>query len=287
MSGSPASPAAVRYVRADRLLPGDVFLSRGTDKDSNWIAWTTLGPFSHAAIYHSNHCLFESIDDGVGYTGLDIAKACRNPGHGAIVLLDVSQYLKLEIRRHPVLEQACATSQGRRDIEDRLSEWLIPKNGFEYPALTALARAVPYVPSFAVLPILWAVARFQGEPTKVVPGMFCSQLVASALEDLGAYPLKRRFFDRKISPEQISPNRLQSCRSRLTPVQGAIVDEDFRCDGDGSQQWFLDQLKTVQTQRLEILNKSRAQALRTTISQVDNQYRRIKELTERSKSIRK
>jgi hypothetical protein len=85
------------FIRGDLLLPGDVLLSRGVDKESDWIARATFGPYSHAAIYHSNYCVFESIDDGVGFSKLDIAKVCTKDNRRS-VLLDVSKYRKLEIQ---------------------------------------------------------------------------------------------------------------------------------------------------------------------------------------------
>lgn len=128
---------------------------------------------------------------------------------GPVVLLDVSNYRKLEIRRHANIAKHCQTSGGRYDIEDELIEYLTSENGAEYSALVALSKAVPNVPSVIVLPILSAVAWFQTEPIKVVPGMFCSQLVASALGELGAYPLRNDWLGRRIPPEKISPNRLR------------------------------------------------------------------------------
>ena len=217
-----------RYVRADLLLPGDVFLSRSTDKDSDWIAWATLGPFSHAAIYPAkySYSLFESGDDGVGFVGLDVVKICRDPGQDQhIVLLDVSHHRKLEIRRHPALAERCRTDSGRREVEYRLAECLVPRYGFEYPALEALGNAVPYLPGWVVTPLLWTIARVRQEPAAVVPGLFCSQVVFEALKYLRATPLRR---DRL--SETVSPNTLASASlSRLEEVEGVIVDETFTC----------------------------------------------------------
>jgi hypothetical protein len=222
------APSPRRYVRADLLLPGDVFLSRGTDRDSNWIAWATLGPFSHAAIYPTkyNYCLFESSDEGVGFVGLDVVKICRDPGQGRhIVLVDVSHHQKLEIRRHPAVAERCRTDSGRQEVEDRLAECLVPRYGFEYPAYEALGNAVPYLPGWVVKPVLWAIERMRGEPAAVVPGLFCSQLVFEALKYLKAAPLRR---DRR--SETVSPNTLASASlSQLEVVEGMIVDETFDC----------------------------------------------------------
>lgn len=271
-----------RYVRGDLLLPGDVLLSRGGDKESDWIAWATFGPYSHAAIYHTNYCVFESVDDGVGFSKLQIDKICTkdNQRH---VLLDVSKYAKFEIRRHPVVEQCCATADGRRAIEDKLTKCLIAENGLQYPALPALARAVPYFPFFMVYPFLWVVARWQRECPKVVPGMFCSQLVAAALEHLAAPPLND-FCGIKIRPEEISPNRFQSFRSRLTLVRNAIVTEDCGCSDDRSSRAFLDALRTNQAIVLKTAGKELAQQQRVAMSDFDKQYKRIKEFLEHGKS---
>jgi len=274
MSGTPTPRAATRYVRADRLLPGDVFLSRGGDKDSTWIARSTFGPFSHAAIYDGNHFLFEAIDDGVGYTKLNLARACRNPGQGSFILIDVSHYNKLEIRRHPAIEEACKTLEGRRNVIDQLIGWLGPKNGLEYPALSTLAKAVPFVPWPLAFALLWVIARFQGEPSKVVPGMFCSQLVACALRDLDAEPLQSTFWGQIMTPEKISPNRLQSRKTQLKLVDDIIVDDKYPCECDASQQYFLEQMRQLQDQTNAMVAKCGAMERRKALLDLENRYRR-------------
>lgn len=269
------------FIRGDLLLPGDVLLSRGVDKESDWIARVTFGPYSHAAIYHSNYCVFESIDDGVGFSKLDIAKVCTKDNRRS-VLLDVSKYPKLEIRRHPAVEKCCSTSDGQRAIEDGLAECLIAENGLQYPPLPALARAVPFVPSFMIYPILWGVARYQGECPKVVPGMFCSQLVAAALEHLKAAPLSNSF-GIKARPEGISPNSFQSFRSRLKVVHHAIVHEDCGCEDEASNQRFLNELKDNQSRLLKLAPKQLTQQNRVAKSDFDKQYERIKEFLQAGK----
>ena len=253
-----------RYVRADLLLPGDVFLSRSTDKDSNWIAWATLGPFSHAAIYPAkyNYCLFESSDDGVGFVSLDVVKICRDSGQDRrIVLLDVSDHQKLEIRRHPELAERCRTDSGRQEVEDRLAECLVPRYGFEYPALEALSNAVPYLPGWVVKPVLWAIARVRREPAAVVPGLFCSQVVFEALKYLRAAPLKR---DRL--SETVSPNTLASpCLSRLEVVDGVIVDETFDCEPLDPGSTALKDIHLLQDSLLRQANTAREQGYKKTL----------------------
>jgi len=224
----PTQPSR-RFVRADLLLPGDVFLSRSADKDSAWIAWATLGQFSHAAIYPAkySYCLFESSDDGVGFVGLDVVKICRDPGQDQhIVLADVSHHQTLEIRRHPELAKHGRTDSERREVEYRLAECLVPTYGFEYPALEALGNAVPYLPGWVVKPVLRTIARMRREPAAIVPGLFCSQVVFEALKYLEAAPLRR---DRP--SETVSPNTLaRPSLSRLEVVKGVIVDETFACE---------------------------------------------------------
>lgn len=137
------------------------------------------------------------------------------------MLLDVSRHQKLEIRRHPAIAERCRTDNGRGEVDDRLAECLVPRYGFEYPALEALANAVPYLPGWIVKPVLWTIARVRREAPAVVPGLFCSQVVFEALKYLSAVPLRR---ERR--SETVSPNTLASASlSRLDVVEGVIVDE--------------------------------------------------------------
>jgi len=277
ISGKP-----LRYIREDKLLPGDVFLSQGGDKESGWIAAFTRGPYSHAAIYLGNQCLFESIDDGVGFKALAIVKACSNPGHGSFVLLDVSHYERLEIRRHPILRNQCQTDEGRRHLGDRLIEYLTAENGKEYPPYVYLARTVRYLPWVIVYPVLRGIAAYQGEAIKVVPGMFCSQLVVSALRRVHADPLKRNCWGRKIPPENVAPNLLQSGLSRLEPVTDkAIFDQSCDCKDAAANQWFVDQLQETQDIMIEMMNKKRAQRLRRGLHALDTKWVQLKKFLNR------
>jgi len=254
-----------RYVRADLLLPGDVFLSRSTDKDSNWIAWATLGPFSHAAIYPAkyNYCLFESSDDGVGFVSLDVVKICRDSGRTGVSCCSTSRIIKSwRSVAHPnSLSVAARTVVGRRSrIACRVSGaevWLrVPgaRGSLERGAVSS--RVV-------VKPVLWAIARVRREPAAVVPGLFCSQVVFEALKYLRAAPLKR---DRL--SETVSPNTLASpCLSRLEVVDGVIVDETFDCEPLDPGSTALKDIHLLQDSLLRQANTAREQGYKKPCSE--------------------
>jgi hypothetical protein len=273
-----------RFLRVAKLLPGDVLLSRGADPESDQIARFTFGPFSHAAIYVTFGAVFEAIDDGVGFTGLEFAKHCD---YGVGYLLDVSQYANLEVRRHPEVEKQCSTAAGTDRVMKTLAEVLIPENGKEYPPLSTLAHAVPMVPSFVVYPFLLVVARRLGEGSKTVPGLFCSQLVCKALTSLGAYPLRTGPFGRRLPPHKISPNHLQFRRSLLSPVPDAIVDDSFLCEereADPLRQArrqveharMLNEAKRRQAESLAPLARGPALKLRIAVETLNGRYRTLR-----------
>jgi len=59
-------PTVGKYLRISGLIPGDIILSFGGGKQSVWIASSTKGPFSHAAIVRNYMQRVEALDDGVG-----------------------------------------------------------------------------------------------------------------------------------------------------------------------------------------------------------------------------
>jgi hypothetical protein len=269
-----------RFLRFSKLLPGDVLLSRGTGRESDQIARLTFGPFSHAAIYVTFGVVFEAISDGVGFTGLELAKHCD---HGVGYLVEVSHYAHVEVRRHPKIERQCATPSGADRVVEELARVLISENGKEYPPLRALAHAVPMVPAVVVYPYLFVAARHVGEGHKTVPGLFCSQLVCKALTRLCAYPLRPGFLGRRLPPHKISPNNLQFRRSLLNPVRDAVVDDTFPCEEferDSSRQAqreaeharMLQEAKTRQAEALAPRARERAVKLRIAVDTLNSLY---------------
>jgi hypothetical protein len=150
---------------------------------------------------------------------------------------------------------------GRREVEDRLAKCLVPRYGFEYPAIDALGNAVPYLPGWLVKPVLRTIARARREPPAVVPGLFCSQVVFEALKYLGAAPLRR---DRR--SETVSPNTLASpSLSRLEVVEGVIVDETFTCQPLDSGSTALEDIRLSQKSLLRQADTAREQGYKKSL----------------------
>jgi hypothetical protein len=266
--------AQTRYLRGELLKPGDVIVSRGHDKDSDLIAWSTFGRFSHAAIYVADYCVFESIDDGVGFSPLTLTKVGHAPAvQQRVRLLDVSSYRDIQVWRHPVLEQKCQSAAGQRGVSDALAEILIPVNGLEYPDLTALARASP-APYWVALPLVWLTAKMRRESRVRLPGMFCSQLVASALKDLGAEPLKKIVDATKISPNHLVRPR----KTALKRLADIIVDDKFECEADQNDQHYLQDFKQSQQTLLNLVDKGRTQNFKLSIAGLNKKWENIARL---------
>jgi hypothetical protein len=285
MNAAQGAAMGKRYLRLDKLLPGDVFLSKGVGPESDRIARLTFGPFSHASIHTHFGLLFEAIGNGVGYTGLSVAKYCDHGGY----LLDVSKYDRLQIRRHPALHARCATPMGQRALAEELGELLLPENGKEYPLPTALAHAAPFIPALLLLPYLWFLELQPAERIKKAPGLFCSQLVAGALIQLQAYPLKSGWFGRQLPARRISPNHLQFSSSLLEIVPHVIVDETFPCEHpeptaqrEQQRQYergrMLQEAQNVQRQALAVMDKHAALKLRLALSAVEDAYEDLREM---------
>jgi hypothetical protein len=206
------------YLHTNQLWPCDVLLTRGAAKESRWIAWLTLGSFSHAAVVVNRSVLFESEDLGVGYTQLRTDRVERHSDERRLmsVLEGVDRAVVL---RHPRLTQQMAT-----DLEDDLIEALYPAFGQEYPPWADLATALPGGPVVRMVGrlVLKAKDAFGGEKVWN-PGPFCSQIVAKALMDV----FKKKniaLFDRERSPGSVHPNAF--LKSALRPVPLAVGPAD-------------------------------------------------------------
>lgn len=126
----------------------------------------------------ARRCKFESDGVGVDYTPITLAKVEVRPD-GDRYLWDVSPYRGIAVFRHPSIWQVESAAQS--DLASRIQDILQPFMGLEYPSVEALAGATPLLSRFPEVKrgILRLIEqkRSRGEE-KVIPGPFCSQLVA-------------------------------------------------------------------------------------------------------------
>lgn len=197
-------------------------LTHSTVKDK--ISWTTgiltaslkqlakRKVCSHAAIFVDNWFRFESNDDGVLYTPIRVAKCFpgagtdRKPETLPPILEDVSHYAKVAVYRHRRLDQAepeIISNSIRHIVNDFL--------GKQYPELEKLASASTSW-KWAQQPMGLALAALDLERLGKVlnPGPFCSELVATVLQQLDC-----QLFDEERNPKEINPNHLANSRLEI------------------------------------------------------------------------
>jgi len=205
------------FLDVDLIQPGDVVLERGTGTDSAWIARATGGPFSHAALVVDRGFLFESDDEGVGYTPLTLERVERR-ATGRRRLSRLPHVREAVVLRFPRL-----TDKRARDLGDDLVEALGPLDGKEYPAWSALAAATPGGWLGKQLGrVVLSIADWYENTQVVVPGPFCSEVVAGVFADVMP---RRRLFDKPRDPTRVNPNSF--LESRLRPVAGAVCTADL------------------------------------------------------------
>ena len=216
------------YLRVDLLQPADVILTRPGKLVSKASAKLTSGAFSHAAVAIASTLHFESDDKGVGYTRVGLSKVEQHPD-GSRWFWNVSHYRRVGVFRHPDFNKL--TASAKSTLASHLQEILHPFAGTEYPTLDALANATAKLAKYPKVKegILKLLERMRSKgQKKVLPGPFCSELVALAFKELG-HPI----FPEGIEPAQVSPNLLADDRvSRLRPLSGVLVRPDPRLQND-------------------------------------------------------
>ena len=223
-----ASQRRSKYLRADLLQPADVILIRSRGSASKAIARLTSGDFSHATIVIASTLHFESDGAGVGYTRIGLSKVEQHHD-GSRWFWNVADFSRLGVFRHPDFNDLSQTAKSA--LASRLIDILHPFAGFEYPSLDALAGATTLLSGHLDIKqkVLRIVERLRATgQTIVLPGPFCSQLVALAFRELG-----HSIFQGGIEPEQVNPNLLADSRfSCLRPVDGVLAWPDPRLAND-------------------------------------------------------
>lgn len=252
-----------KYIRAELLKPYDVILSRGKSLNSTIIAKMNNGLYSHASLVIGALTHFEADSIGLGYTYIRISKV---EIHDDCIrwLWDISDKKEIAVYRHPNI-MSLNDSELKESI-DKLIDIVTKLIGYEYPQLGKLVKAwtkptrYPKVKKF-ILDTMEKI-RFKGEK-KVVPGLFCSALVASCFDELGY-----NIFFTTIDPNEVGPNQLcNPSISRLQKVTGIICslnpdipnDEEFQnilnfiVNSHESRQEFIEKEKEIKKAKKDLL----------------------------------
>jgi hypothetical protein len=223
-------------LKADVVRAGDVLLTRGRGLGSAAIAALSGGPglasaaiavmmrglFSHAAIWLPRVTgtaaltgifgleLFESEDSGVGETSLTKAYFTTRHGMQELGML-ISDAAAVALFRHPMIEKL-----EPRLLEDAANRLREKEQYLGYSELDRLAQAANRMP--LLKPYITSFLRSQdNRDVTLVPGSFCSELVAKYFDELGL-----ALFEPRRAPETVAPNDLRD--SLLKEVKGAFLD---------------------------------------------------------------
>ncbi len=208
----------VAVLNLGRVRSGDVLLTRGLGLSSTLTAAVTgMRPFSHAAIYASPFLYESRTDRGIAPTLLEPVR--RNYANSRDFLErspdDLRGLRRLPRSRHYLLLRHPGFDPGLGEFEftDLTSAIAVVS---EYPNMSALVPALGLDPDVteAFAAITRRIERLTGA-RKVVPGMFCSQLVVAVLEEAGL-----QVFEDGRSPARVSPNGLLD--SKLEAVPGGV-----------------------------------------------------------------
>lgn len=217
------------YLDLLRVSPGDVLLTLGRKPQSRAIAALSDGEFSHAAIILEKSLLFESDGNGVGQTWLPWSRIEVVKGTLSGVLCELPHHpRKAIVLRH--LE-----TPKRDDVAGLLQEVCDVFEGLEYPQIEELANTLE--PTTRKARIALAVARTLSSarpppgkakvlsrgvnrffPRTIVPGPFCSQLVAEVYKALNIFPAAT--ITANVSPQWLFKE------PKMEPVMGAVRRRD-------------------------------------------------------------
>jgi hypothetical protein len=212
------------FIDASKLQVGDVLLSQSTHAHSKFIAWSTAGPYSHAAIYLREFQLFEAVTKGVGFANFKPVKVERAPR----TLCSTEGYRKFAVYRCP--------PQFRQDLDkDKLYLDIYPLlavlNGVEYKRLNAFVRLktrFDWLPRGIRSAMLSGAGLLAGDRNKCLEEFFCSEAVVYLLQKMGMAVLKA-----SQSPDTVTPNQLTDpAISNLQEVPDVVCTADKRIAND-------------------------------------------------------
>jgi hypothetical protein len=168
----------------DKLQRGDVILSHGGEVMSKAIAAFGGGEFSHAALVIGGNLIYES--DGALPIGFKQLKpAGWSTVNGSQVLLGElpEPPVRCCVLRHPEME---AISEAKfREAFDKLLGDTHGRDYAAYAALPPMARRLPRPFRTAASKVAGWVDKRLAKKGKILPGAFCSEVVAKLYINLG------------------------------------------------------------------------------------------------------
>jgi hypothetical protein len=225
-SSQPENNVIQWVLRADKIRPGDVLLTNGGEKMSQWIDSSTgRKGYSHAALCVSSLMTYESDGELIGVRPL--YPLAFNLQTGARYSLAPANPIRAGVFRHPKMPPMEDTER-TCEFEDAYQSLMLETLGGDYAyltRLTTLANTGSFKKRFFNAYANWKDSC--GQEKKVCMS-FCSELVAQFFKKFGL-PL---FRDGR-RPEKATPNDLAgNAQCFLEQVPEAVVQ--WPAEGDYS-----------------------------------------------------
>lgn len=208
-----------KYYDVSTLNAGDILLtSYYPSTSSRKIQLLTGGKYTHSIIVIHPLLFFESTTVGSGFVRPFISKVEQNID-GEKKLWDISSFKEFDVYRHKSINN-------ESKIAERLIDILGSQRGKEYPSLSTLrnaskvSKAVPFV-SYTILKIADLFTN-----KKIIPGMFCSEVVSFCITQLGYDPFTIKFKHNEVNPNHFSDKSISNFR-KVTNISFA---DDFKED---------------------------------------------------------
>lgn len=226
-----ADTVAPPYVDVAKLYPGDVLLSTSSSIPSAGIRFATKSIYSHAAIHIGAGLIIQSTpDDGIAFSGFRLVKAETSLRANIRRLIGtLPPATMLHVYRHENLVGAEMSHHQEMQLSEMLSEAAGEYWGKDYAMLETLGDAsalLSHAPAVKQWVLRQVGKRTGADADKVVPGPFCSELVAALLTSVGLSPMQAAF-------AQVSPGDLaapeKSVLVRL-PDAEVLLDSSMECD---------------------------------------------------------
>lgn len=203
------------YIRAEMLQPLDVILLRGKRPFEKKTAGYLGGSYSHAEIVVNKTMRFDSVKYGIRFRPVKFSK-CKAHDNHIYFLEKIDKFAIFDVYRHKNLKDI---NKNRLEVFQRdLIETLIPFHLDQYPSVKTFHGIINKLrPDKMIFAKILLKAYEPVEGKKIIPGPFCSELVAKVFDYL-----KLELFSSDQEAKLISPNDL--AKSKLQKLE----DETYK-----------------------------------------------------------
>jgi len=204
------------FLFAEKLRPGHVILTLGTEKFSSRITKVTKSTYSHVSLVVSGTEWFEADDDGVGFsTLLGMGGYWQGPAIRQRVIR-LRGCSRAAVYAHPALAEFAP-----EEIESAIRDVVKPWEGEDYSDYRRLFNPL----AVSGKPAWWvrlALKYYQWRDRRRPSGMFCSEVVGRVFEGLDRIDKfsGTALFSVPRRADLIHPGHFEA--SRLQPVASAV-----------------------------------------------------------------